>query len=290
MGLNIIFLILGVAGVIVGSLALQEPILKYGLIVISGVIGLIGFALIVRDWWDSSRGGYPHLEATLVIDTLDVNQPNFHIEFQNAEGPQVTLTRYAYKNKAFADAVDLPPAMRPIIPSAAKISIPGKLYSGITKTPADLEVNAAYEISSDPTTKFHSTYRFFVDHPVKPNDRFNAVNWQESAGDFDASSSLIERLIVGFAQPLGTITFVFPEKKPDGTPNILDVKNQYRRITADPITMTVRFVSQFPPSSKSKSIETDLKQNEKGMHNLIATWNDKNQTISLMVDGQQNQK
>ena len=143
MALNIVLLVLGVLGVIVGALALPDSGWKYGLIAFSGVIGLIGFALIVRDWWALPRDENPHLEATLVIDTLSTNEPNFHVELANADGPQITLLQYTYKTPNFSDGVDLPEKMRPIIPKQGKVNIPGKLFSGILNSPTNLDVKLA---------------------------------------------------------------------------------------------------------------------------------------------------
>ena len=49
--LNFIFLLLGVGGIIVSALTLTDRLWKWGIIVVFGAIGLLGVALIVRDWW-----------------------------------------------------------------------------------------------------------------------------------------------------------------------------------------------------------------------------------------------
>ena len=125
---------------------------------------------------------------------------------------------------------------------------------------------------------------------VKPPERFRAANWQDESGAFDATKTTKNDVLSGIDNPLGTIAFVFYEKQPNGAPNIIDLVSQYRRLTIDPITMMVRFISQFPPSTKTKSIETSLQPNLKAKHGVVATWDDKKQNITLTVDGKDNRK
>jgi hypothetical protein len=61
--LNFIFLVLGVGGAIVGAFTLPDFWWKWGIIIFFGLMGLIGFGLIVRDWW---RGeGVPKFNLTI---------------------------------------------------------------------------------------------------------------------------------------------------------------------------------------------------------------------------------
>jgi hypothetical protein len=181
--------------------------------------------------------------------------------------------------------------MRPTIPKAGKITLPGKMLTGLAKPPASLDLQVAYEIPNKQLDKdFHSIYRFFVDHALKPPERFGAVNWQDAPGPFDTNQSIKDDILSGLGLPQGTVFFVFSEKLPGGTPNVFDIRTQYRRLTVDPLSMTARFISQFPPSQKSKSIEMNMMKNAKALHNVIAAWDDKKQSISLLVDGKQIRK
>lgn len=125
----------------------------------------------------------PHLAATLVVDSEDDHTfPNFHIELANDQGPDVRILQYAYKTPKFSDAVILTENMKSTIPKGGKITIPGKLASGVAAGPTNLEMALAYETLDRPAKSYHSFYRFFVDHQVKTSERFNPINWQDGAG------------------------------------------------------------------------------------------------------------
>jgi hypothetical protein len=77
-------------------------------------------------------------------------------------------------------------------------------------------LNWPYEISNDPEKAFHSEYRFFIDHAVKPQERLNAVDWKESAGKIDQTEDTRKETIEQFSKQIGTVTFVFNEKTATG--------------------------------------------------------------------------
>jgi hypothetical protein len=84
--LNFVFLVLGVGGAIVGALTLADPLLKWEVIVFFGLMGMIGFGLIVNDWW-KAREVSPAFNLSILA--LHMNVPG---DLSNSTGLVLLVT------------------------------------------------------------------------------------------------------------------------------------------------------------------------------------------------------
>jgi hypothetical protein len=220
----------------------------------------------------------PHLAPTLVVESLNENKFDFHIEVENSMGPQVSILQYIYRTQQFSDGVIFPEDERPIVPEAARIAIPGTMSIGITQPSASLDILLIYKT---PLRTFGSAYKFLVDHSVKPTERFLPVNWRAERNPFDIEKELQKETISALDKSAGTILFMLPETRPDGSPNIFKICTPGRSISFNSTTETVQF------GSKSNILQSIFDEGSSGLHTLIASWDDSKQTMSLTIDGRE---
>ncbi len=231
----------------------------------------------------------PRFTLTLVIDSINDKEPQFHIDVENMEGSAVTVLWYSFKTPTFKKAVSFPPQIRPVIPSAGQLTLLGHVHFGITQFPTSLDVTLTYETPDGPQIVFKSSYRFFIGHAVSPSDRFSPINWDESESVSPAQAENENDFVEEFQKPSGAIDLVYYEKTPNGAQISFDLKTQYRRLTVTPIIGKVKFLSTFGPSLEGKSIETLFAFSDKA-HVLLVAWDDAKRTISLAVDGREVEK
>ncbi len=227
---------------------------------------------------DTAKEDDPHLAVTLVVDSLNQSRSNSHIEVENLKGPQVSILQYVYRTQQFSDGVIFPGDKRPIVPEAARIAIPEKISTAVTQPSASLDVLMIYRT---PSRTFASAYRFFVDHSAKPTERFFSVSWQEERTPFDIEKELQREAISALSKSAGTIFFVLSETRPDGSPNIFNIRTPDRSISFNSITETAQFGSQ------SNILQTAFDERRAGLHTLIAAWDDSKQAVSLTIDGRE---
>src|ERR1700733_5690167 len=113
---------------------------------------------------DTANEDDPHVALTLVVESLTENESSFHIEVENSMGPQVSILQFVYRTQQFSDGVIYPEDMRPIVPEAARIAIPGKMSVGITQPSASLDILLIYKT---PLRTLGSVYKFPFDHSAK---------------------------------------------------------------------------------------------------------------------------
>jgi hypothetical protein len=220
----------------------------------------------------------PHLAPTLVVESLNENKLDFHIDVENSIGPQVSILQYVYRTPQFGDGVIFPQEKRPIVAAAASIEIPGKTSTGIIQPSTSLDILLVYKTAS---RTFGSVYKFLIDHPVKPTERFLPVSWRRKGSPFDIEKELQKEAISALSKSEGTIFFVLRESRPDGSPNIFKIRTPDRSISFNSMTETAQFGSQ------SNILQAIFDRASSGLHTLIASWDDSKQTMALTIDGRE---
>jgi len=225
----------------------------------------------------------PHLALALVIDSLNENEPNFHIEVQNIGDAQVTLTGYTYKTPKLSDWTNLPIDREATIPKEGKISLRGQMLSGITQPPVLLEVTLTYELADAPREIFTSSYKFFVDHAITPPATLLPTDWRETRGGEEQARGA-SAIFSALSKPSGTVALVLFERKPDGTLNKVTFGGAGKRFVFDPAGRFAEF-SNLLSDGKNKTVRGELKPSENGGHSIIITWDNSKESASIMVDG-----
>jgi hypothetical protein len=220
----------------------------------------------------------PHLALTLVVDSLTENDSSFHIEIENSMGPQVSILQYVYRTQQFSDGVIYPEDMRPIVPEAARIVIPGKISVGITQPSASLDILLIYKT---PLRTFGSVYKFPFDHSAKLTERFFPVSRRAERNPFDIEKELQKEAISALNKSAGTIFFMLPATRSDGSPNIFTIRTPDRSISFNSTTETAQFGSQ------SNILQSIFDGRSSGLHTLMASWDDSKQVMSFTIDGRE---
>jgi hypothetical protein len=227
---------------------------------------------------DAANEDDPHLAPMLVIDSLNENKLNFHIEVENSMSPQVSILQYVYRTPQFSDGVIFPENKRPTVHEAARIALPGNMSIGITRPSTSLDILLVYRT---PLRTFGSAYKFLVDHSVKPTERIFPVSRQAERNPFDIEKELQREAISALSRSAGTIFFMLPETRPDGSPNIFKIRTPDRSISFNSTIGTVLFGSQ------SNILQSIFDEESSGLHTLIASWDDSKQTMTLTIDGRE---
>jgi hypothetical protein len=220
----------------------------------------------------------PHLALMLALESLNDNEWNFHIEVDNSEGPEISIQQYVYRTQEFSGGVIFPQDKKPIVSKAAKVAVPGKISTGFVQPRTPVDVLIVY---GTPQRTFASAYRFVVDHSIEFPDRFFPVKWQEPGKSFDVEKELEKEAISALNKSAGTVFFVLPKTRPDGSPNIFNIRTPRRSISFNSTTDTARF------GFRSDILQSIVDEGSSGLHTLIASWDDSKQIMSLTIDGKE---
>jgi len=227
---------------------------------------------------DAANEDDPHLAPTLVVDSLNENKLNCHIEVENSMNPRVSILQYVYRTPQFSDGVIFPEDKHPIVPEAVRIALPGNMSIGITQPSTSLDILLVYRT---PLRAFGSAYKFLVDYSVKPTERILPVSRQAERNPFDIEKELQKEAISALSRSAGTIFFMLPETRPDGSPNIFKIRAPDRSISFNSTTRTALFGSQ------SNILQSIFDEGSSGLHTLIASWDESKQTMTLTIDGRE---
>jgi len=220
----------------------------------------------------------PHLALTLAVESLNYNEWNFLIEADNSEGPEISIQQYVYRTRDFSGGVIFSQDKKPLVSKAAKVAIPGKISTGFVQPRTTVDVLIIYRT---PQRTFASAYRFVIDHSIELPDRFFPVKWQEPGKSFDVEKELEKEAISALNKSAGTIFFVLPKTRPDGSPNIFNIRTPRRSISFNSTTDTAQF------GSRSDILQSIFDEGSSGLHTLIASWDDSKQIMSLTIDGRE---
>lgn len=193
-------------------------------------------------------------------------------------GPQVSILQYIYRTQQFSDGVIYPEDLRPIVPEAARIVIPEKMSVGITQPSTSLDFLLIYKT---PLRTFGSAYKFSLDHSAKLTEHLFPVSWRAEGNPFDIEKELQKEAISALNKSAGTIFFMLPETRPDGSPNIFKIRTPDRSISFNSTTETAQFGSQ------SNILQSIFDARSSGLHTLMASWDDSKQTMSFTIDGRE---
>jgi hypothetical protein len=119
-------------------------------------------------------------------------------------------------------------------------------------------------------------------HGIARYDNAQPDRAQPDNAQHDTAQSALEQ----FQNPTGTLSLVYFENRPDGTPNFISMKVTNRKLSVDPLAGKITFVSIYASSSETKSVEAIFALSDK-KHNLTAVWDDTKKTMSLVVDGRE---
>ncbi|HZV87385.1 MAG TPA: hypothetical protein VFF95_07560 [Candidatus Binatus sp.] len=155
--------------------------------------------------------------------------------------------------------------------------------SGLRKTGL-LFLDLTYTSKVEETSgAFVSNYSFLV-RPVdmKPG-RITPVQWQEHMGILNPEKQTMEDALKTFAGPEGTMMFAVPERRSDGSLNLLVIANDKRRFVFDPASRAVTFETVMA-TGRRKLVTAELPVNPSAVHIIGPIWDAKGQA-ELTIDG-----
>lgn len=240
------------------------------------VAAAVGNNIVFSQGSDAANEDDPHLALTLVVESLNENKFDFHIEVENPLGSKVSILQYVYRTPQFSDGVIFPEDRRPIVTEAGRIAIPGTMSLGTAQPSAPLDILLVYET---PIRTFGSAYKFSVDRTIKPTERLLPINRRAEGNPFDVGKELQREAISALNKSAGTVFFMLRETRPDGNPNIFKIRTPDRSISFNSTTGTAQFGSQ------SNILQSIFDERNNGLHTLMASWDESKQTMSLAIDG-----
>lgn len=177
--------------------------------------------------------------------------------------------------------LDLPSDMQATIPPKGKITLPGIMLTGILNVPSALDVTMIYEaVTDNGKSLYTSRFKFFIDHSLTSPERFTPSIVQEIAGAVDISKGFMTELLDTLPKSKGTIHFVLPERKPDGTSNVVTFSGGGKRFLFDPNNQIAAFSARDQSGDvRIASARIDTGKGN-GRHSI-----DETKDLLLMVDG-----
>lgn len=220
-----------------------------------------------------------YLVVKLAIDNIDKTFIQFHYSLRNEGSQEIKISHLIYKNPtSMAWEASMEPE-RAMIPGGELVS-----NGAVSRTeiPGTLTCMASYSVgglAGSITALYGFQVRTIDLHPGKI---LEAASRGEIIGkELDPRNLIME----GFRQPVGSLTFWFPEKLSDGTPNNLSVSaDSTRQITFDPLSRTVHLTMQV--NGKMSQLQRPLLKPKQGMHFVAVTWDDVGD-VHLYVDGKE---
>jgi hypothetical protein len=162
-------------------------------------------------------------------------------------------------------------------------SVPARRFRA--ELPGDLNSVASYTMSdSDQTMTAEYGFRIrTID--LRPGTALAPTSREDILGKELIPSQMI---LDGLRRPVGSLTFWFPEKLPDGSHSSFMVSvDPSRQIFFDPISRTVHLTMMS--AGKPFQLERPLLVPRQGMHFVVATWDDLGD-VHLYVDGSERPK
>ncbi len=281
-------LLLFTAG-LVGVFAIMRSGTKDWRLVLAGICAVSAITLSLS-WWikptpslvtPSSPTASPALRSylvmTLIIDKVGKDMVQFHFLLKNNGPQEVTISHLVYKSftKTAWEGSEEP--VRTVIPGGELVT------NGVvdrSDLPGNLSAMASYSMSGfDKTMTAQYGFRIrAID--LQPKNVLGPTSREETV-----NKELVPYKIIldGLRRPVGSFTFWFPERLPDGRPNNMTVSaGPSRRITFDPVSRTVHLT--MISNGKLFQLERPLLEPKQGMHFVGATWDDVG-NVHLFVDG-----
>jgi hypothetical protein len=259
------------------------------------LVGLCGALLFCLYWWGLTTFFSPKIAAyeaehkaqieaqsylvmSLVIDGVDENFVQFHFLLKNRGGPQqIKISHFMYKTSTNTAWDGVLEPVRTITPDG-ELTANGAAFK--TEIPGKLSGRASYTIDGSEETKTVE-YGFPVRlMDVQPEKILEPSSREEIPGETLVPTRAV---LDGLKQPIGSMTFWFSERLPDGSPNYLKISpDPNRAIAFDPTSRRVYLT--MPSNGKLFHLDRPLLEGKQGMHFVAATW-DSAGNVHLYVDG-----
>jgi hypothetical protein len=226
----------------------------------------------------------PHLQTRLVIDSVQDADIDFHIEVENISRWQVDALRSGMRTPDVVD-LEVSAPLPPTLPPGGHLAIAGLPGSGLRRHGIlFLELNYTSDIQGKPS-KFISKYSFLV-RPVdmKPQALL-PTTWQEQAGEvLGPEQQSAEESMKVFGGPQGTMFFALPVRRPDGSPNLLVMTNDKRKLSFDGAARSLSFTIR----TRAGALKTINYPLPEGSYEAIVVgclWDDQKDEVKLIING-----
>lgn len=283
---------LGIAGLILGLIGIGITILwptkkwiAYVCFVFAVILGIFWFVL-----WRQSRNSQnehppalkqedavPHISAELSVDSSKKEDAAIRISLENVGAIEISSLRSFMHTEGVSDLTLIPGAST--IAPREKTELESGLFIG--ERPKEVNIYLLYEDGSHKT--HYSEYSFLVPKSIAGMQPIAPVFTKEGSGDPLSAGRILETSMkIAFNQPTGTIFFVFPERKPDGSPNQIFMYGGNKFVAVNSIT---RKAAVWRGTTRIEKIaEADI-GNKTEMHNIAVVWDDREGTLGLNADG-----
>lgn len=218
-----------------------------------------------------------YLMLSLVIDQVDKDFIHFHLLLENRGTSEINVNQLFYESQSGTSTEGTMSPVRRMIPGG-DLRKNGMILRKDYQSP--LIATATYHIVGDDqpfTAKYIFPIRSIDLHPQKvlePSSR------DESIGELDVGP---QKVWDGLKQPIGSLTFWFPDRLPNGNVNALAISaGDNRRIAFDPVSRLVHLTMES--NGKIFQIQRPLLEGKGDMHFVGATWDDDGH-VHLYVDG-----
>jgi hypothetical protein len=257
------------------------------------LVSLVGL-LIGGTWWlierqstgsspntsSAESSDIPHLKLQFVVERIVNDDVEFHLEVENISSLTVDQITQSYQSTDVS-ASEIDPILPRTLPPGVKLNLPGSPVNKLVKS-RFLNVALRYRSATD-GRRFEVQCRFVLPADLTNNQAIDPSQWAEGVitPEFERAENM--RLASQFSVPTGMLNLVVPEDKPDGSPNVLNVRDGAKLLVVDFARRSVDFTVTFPTGAV-KSIHENIMKMSKN-HSVIVTWDQSKQTISLFLDG-----
>jgi hypothetical protein len=224
----------------------------------------------------------PHLKLQLVLDSITPTGVWFHFEAENIGDMTVTNLTRNFESPGVTAFQSQPPGPITLAPKGT-VDLEGAIAPQLLKAQF-LTATLFYEtqINGKPLP-FESQYRFVL--PMNPSaHQIIQPAWIKEGPAIAADRNIEQSDAVSFfSKPSGTAAMVLPERKPDGSPNLVVGRAADKTFIADFAKGEIAFTVVFP-DGHAKTIYQNVFKPAR-MHQVTISWNKAKHTVALSVDG-----
>jgi hypothetical protein len=172
------------------------------------------------------------------------------------------------------------------IPPGGRLSLPARPFNGLLKT-RRASVYLQYDATVQGSTRmFTSEYKFVLPDGQLVGQSIDPVGWDRQHGPIEkiAGDFQIDKLLSSLYLPIATVILDLPERRPDGSVNFTEIRNDNRRFIFDPEKRNASFSIQYSPGFR-RTLQAELARSSTGMHRVAFSWDDTKHEINLAADG-----
>jgi energy-coupling factor transporter transmembrane protein EcfT len=222
----------------------------------------------------------PHLQATLLLDSVNRRDVSFHWLVENISRFDVAGIRVSARNESWQDD-ETDPSLNRGLPAGGKLDVHGWPKVFMPNRSSTLFTTLHYTSYITGINKtFSSTYRFLVEP-----DRAKSINpaeWiEQEGGDSDANKSA--SILKMWSSPVGSMFLALDELQPSGSPNVVELKGAQKQFVFDPVGRTVSYQMK---SNSGHTLEFKTRLSPVvARHRMVMTWDYQKGEAQLAVDG-----